>query len=82
MQKTTPVLVGTCAWCAKPSHVEMTEETRERYERWKLLRHVSPWKAPLVQVEFPTLTAAEREQLITGTHGACWDAMLPPEVEE
>lgn len=28
------------------------------------------------QVAFPTLSAAEREQVMTGTHGECWDRYM------
>jgi hypothetical protein len=29
-----------------------------------------------VQVAFPTLSAAKREQILSGTHPACWDEMF------
>ena len=35
-----------------------------------------------VQVAFPTLTSDQREQVLTGTHPACWDATFPEEEEE
>jgi hypothetical protein len=28
-----------------------------------------------VQDEFPKLTAGQREQLVTGTHPACWETL-------
>jgi hypothetical protein len=33
----------------------------------------------LAQVAFPELSADVREQLISGTHPACWDAMFSDE---
>lgn len=32
-----------------------------------------------VQVAFPSLTPDEREMVMTGTHPACWDAMMGDE---
>lgn len=35
------------------------------------------WRAgTLVQVAFPRLTADERELMISGTHGPCWEKMF------
>ena len=36
----------------------------------------------LIQVAMPTLTAEERELLISGTCDTCWDKMFPPENDE
>lgn len=33
----------------------------------------------LAQQAFPMLSADEREQLISGTHAACWDALMSGE---
>lgn len=41
------------------------------------------WQAgELIQVALPALSPSDREQLLTGTHSACWDAMFPPDEEE
>lgn len=36
----------------------------------------------LIQDAFPELSAAQREQLITGYHEACWDALFNHEDDE
>ena len=41
---------------------------------------VGRWKAgALIQEVWPEKTPAERELLITGTHPACWDALIGDE---
>lgn len=75
------VSTGMCAWCGQPSSVSMTLDQQLRYDTWKELRRKAPWKAPHVQRAFPDLTAGEREQLINGTHSACFDEMFPEEEE-
>lgn len=35
--------------------------------------------AQRIDVAFPTLTPAQRELLISGTHPECWDALMGPE---
>jgi hypothetical protein len=41
------------------------------------------WKAgEYIQVAFPELTADQREALITGYCGACWDKLFPEEDDE
>ena len=37
---------------------------------------------PHIQDIFPYLTASERELLISGTCGECWNKMFPPEPDE
>jgi hypothetical protein len=34
------------------------------------------------QFAFPDLTASEREQVMTGTHGGCWDKAFSDEEED
>jgi hypothetical protein len=34
------------------------------------------WAGELIQNCFPTLTPAQREQLINGFHDKCWDSMF------
>jgi hypothetical protein len=36
----------------------------------------------LIQVGMPSLTADEREMLITGTHPDCWDSLMTDEDED
>lgn len=41
------------------------------------------WKAgEYIQVALPELTADQREALMTGYCGECWDKMFPPEDDE
>ena len=41
---------------------------------------LAEWTAgAFVQHAFPTLSADEREMLISGTHPTCWDQMFPPD---
>jgi hypothetical protein len=36
----------------------------------------------LIQYAFPTLSAGMREQIISGTHPDCWDAMFADDESE
>jgi len=58
------VTTKPCMVCGKRSEVEITEEQHRQlaYEH--------------VQVVFPDWTPDQRELLITGTHGDCWDSMF------
>lgn len=51
------------------------------YEVWSLDRQlVDRWRGgENIQDVFPDMSAGEREQLITGTHAACWDKVFPGE---
>lgn len=57
-------VIRKCLWCHKESRVTVD---REAFSAW-----ISGAK---VQDVFPALSADEREQLMSGTHPACWDAM-------
>lgn len=65
MKVTTP----PCDWCKATTEMEVPDEGFLLYQAGELL-----------QVAFPTLTAIERELLLTGTHGPCWDEMMGPEL--
>lgn len=46
---------------------------------------IAEWQAPNprhVQLIFQYLTPAERELLVSGTCGECWNKLFPPEPEE
>lgn len=46
---------------------------------------VAAWaggRGPFIQVAMPTTPPEIREQILTGTHPACWNEMFPPEDEE
>jgi len=60
----------TCQWCGTGGTVlvQMSD-----YLLW------TSKNPPLIQNCFPSLSAGHREQILTGTHPACWEAMFPPE---
>lgn len=62
----------TCPLCQKPHRVSVAAT-----EYWS-------WMAGIISVQaaFPELSNAEREMLITGTCGPCWDEMFPPEDDD
>lgn len=68
MRDTTVVKTKTCRICNK-------------YELWVLDSvDVQRWQnGELIQDVFPKMSIDEREILITGTHGACWDKLFPKE---
>lgn len=67
MSATTTVRVITrrCGWCSQPGVVEVP---RDGFEAWQA--------GVLAQVALPSVDVAIREQLISGTHPACWTAMF------
>ncbi len=54
-----------CPFCAELSHTTVPGPGLWAWEHGEL-----------VQRAFPTLTAAEREQVISGTHGECYDRFM------
>jgi len=67
MTDMSPVTVAcpVCMMCGQGSMVEMPMEA---YLRWASGEHI--------QNVLPEMSAARREQLLTGTHDECWDAMF------
>jgi len=59
------VLTKTCLCCSKTGEVDVPEEG---YAKWKA--------GAFIQNAMPEVPAPLREQLITGTHPACWEAMF------
>jgi len=53
-----------CPMCGQDSTIEVPDDA---YARWR--------DGEMVQAVLPEWTAAEREQLMTGLHGDCFDAM-------
>jgi hypothetical protein len=62
MQTKTITVNKTCMLCGKPSSVEVPEEG---YNRWVA--------GEFAQDAFPELSANDRETLISGSHGLCFD---------
>jgi hypothetical protein len=66
------VLVAThCTLCGEYDRVAVPEE---QYKEWK--------KGAYVQSAFPELSASQREQLISGTCGPCWEKYMRFDEEE
>ena len=64
----TEVTCPTCPHCRLGSTLEVPEAG------------LTKWRGgDLIQNAFPELTADQREQLLTGIHSKCWDAMMGPE---
>lgn len=57
-----------CLVCNKTG--ELTIEA-ESFEKWQ--------SGTFIQDAFPELSADQREMLMTGIHGKCWDQMFPNE---
>lgn len=71
---TIKVDTGICMFCQKPGQVIMTEEQFARFNK----------KAPGTPMQdvLPDLSIADRELLISGTHSACFDLLLPEDDED
>lgn len=68
-------LTYTCMFCEVPVQVDVPKQA---YEIW------ATGAGPLVQDAFPTLSPAEREVLLSGTHGKCFTEAFnePEDLEE
>ena len=62
MSETEIVVKTKCPICGRPQN---TVVSREGYENWR-------YNGKLIQNALPTLTADEREALMTGTCSDCW----------
>lgn len=54
--------------CPRCRTVEVTEFPLEGYQAWMT--------GTLIQVAMPTVSAKDREKLITGFCGPCWDSVF------
>ena len=57
-----------CFHCGERAQVKVLKGD---FDRWQ--------GGELIQRAFPEMPADQREMLITGTHPACWDAMMSEE---
>lgn len=64
----TVIIKVTCRSCGENFEIRVTESEYLNY-----------MTGELVQYAFPRLTADQRELIISGTCGKCWDKMFPPE---
>ena len=63
---------GLCPYCKQESWIKISDENAARFQS-----DVQNWhKGALVQEAFPYLNAGEREQLKTGIHDKCFDAIF------
>lgn len=62
-----------CLWCRKPNRVFILR--RPDFDAW--------WDGLIFAKDaFPTMSAENREVLISGTHPSCWNEMFPEEDED
>lgn len=59
------VATPTCAWCGRDGRLAVDLEGLRLYRN-----------GALAQVAFPAMSSDDREQIITGTHPACWAEMF------
>ena len=70
MEKTMTEFGRTCRYC-QVDHIVMADQM-----------DVANWEnGALIQDALPYLSADDRELLISGTCGACYDKMFPPDSE-
>lgn len=70
--QTITITTGPCYVCGKTGVVENVPA--EGYDQWK--------RGAFIQDALPTLTAGDREQLLTGTHSECFDKLFPPDEDD
>lgn len=69
---TVTVDTGVCLFCGKRGEVHNVP--LDGYLDWQ--------SGQFIQNALPQLSAGDREQLLNGTHDACFKAMFPEEDEE
>ena len=62
---------GVCSFCSKPGSVLLPNACRDGFTAWQA--------GGTIQEELPELSDDAREQLMSGIHGACYDAEYPEE---
>jgi len=72
MSKIIQVMTKFCPECGDHAWLYVEEDKFLAWERGDLL----------VTQAFPELTDDEREMLLTGLHGVCWDAYMGPEPDD
>jgi len=66
--ETITVTCPPCFLCGKSGQVKVIET---QFRAWQA--------GELIQRAMPEMTVDDREMLISGTHPACWDAMMEEE---
>jgi hypothetical protein len=75
----TRVTCPPCCLCGKQATVEVTTDDWNNYQAAQGDLN-NPKR--LAQNAFPEMDADDREMLITGTHPACWDAIMGEEDDD
>jgi len=71
------VRTGTCILCGKPGQLDIAdEELAKRALAWLRLPAA---RRPFIQNALPELPAGAREQMMNGSHEACFDKAFPPD---
>jgi hypothetical protein len=71
---------GICALCDKPGSLEVTEDQLNRVLIWRKYRNVKG--GVMIQQILSDLSAGDREQIMSGSHEACFDEAFPEDDEE
>jgi hypothetical protein len=66
---TVRVRTPACPLCHKVTELELNEDAVHRY-----------LEGEMAQRAFPSMTADERELIISGTHSKCWDEIFGEEI--
>lgn len=67
----TVIVKKDCPFCGQDNGIEVDMAS---YEKWQ--------GGAFVQNAFPTLTAEEREVLVSGSHADCWDEAYDDEEDD
>lgn len=69
---TTTVHTAECMVCFKTGELTLDTVAFNRYDL----------QDEFIQNAFPDMSAGDREQLLSGTHDACWNEIFPKEEDE
>jgi hypothetical protein len=72
LKDTVTIKTGPCLHCGKTGEVTMPSHAWELY---------ADGRGEHIQRAWPEGSPGDREQLINGTHDACFNEMFPPEEE-
>lgn len=68
VEETVAVDTKTCFLCGEAGQVALTSDQADRYDAYR-----AGFGHPHIQDALPDVSDGEREQLLTGTHEACFD---------
>lgn len=64
------IKTGICMLCGQDSFLEVSDDVFARIMVWSSTPMAN---RPFIQDAFPDLSAADREQILNGSHDACFD---------